>query len=301
MMNFSRPIVPLSLSEADVSLLAYAAELTQWLTWREIDFAHIVQEREPREKWDAAFWQDRLRHQVRRFFREQPDEPARPAFHAAQGDRLDEILRLVVERDRDLILLGHRRARSGRRSLARRLAMVAPASVWLVPEASPARITGILVPTDFSSHSADALSVAIGIAHSVGLKRVQVVHVFFDPSTVRYDEHVDEIVGQEEAAFERFVAGIDRRDIEFDPVFVEGTRPAQDILRIAGRFGTDLIVMNTRGRSKAASILLGSTTSATMAATSVPLLAIKHFGARMTLLEALANHRIWDQQSPKTN
>jgi nucleotide-binding universal stress UspA family protein len=301
MTDFSRPLVPLSLSEADISLLAYAAELTRWLDWREIEFAHIALEREPRENWSAAFWLDRLRHQVRRFFREQPDEPARLAFHAAQGARLDEILRLVVERNRDLILLGHRRARSGRRSLARRLAMVAPSSVWLVPEASPPRITSILVPTDFSSHSADALSVAVGIADVVGVKRVQVVHVFFDPSTVRYDEHVDEIVGQEEAAFERFVAGIDRREIELEPMFVEGTRPAQDILRIAGRFGTDLIVMNTRGRSRAASILLGSTTSATMAATSVPLLAVKHFGARMTLLEALVNHRIWDQQSPKTN
>ena len=32
-----------------------------------------------------------------------------------------------------------------------------------------------------------------------------------------------------------------------------------------------------------------------------PLLAVKHFGSRMTLREALVNHRIWDQPSPKTN
>ena len=38
--------------------------------------------------------------------------------------------------------------------------------------------------------------------------------MFFDLSTVRYDEHVDEILGQEEAAFERFMEGIDAAGID---------------------------------------------------------------------------------------
>jgi hypothetical protein len=58
--------------------------------------------------------------------------------------------------------------------------------------------------------------------------------------------------------------------------------------------------MNTRGRSRAASVLLGSTTSETMADTAVPLLAVKHHGSRMRLLEALLNHRVWERKGPKT-
>jgi nucleotide-binding universal stress UspA family protein len=127
------------------------------------------------------------------------------------------------------------------------------------------------------------------------------VHVYFDPSTIRYDEHVHEVLGREEDAFEKFIAGVDTQGIEVEPIFIEGTRTAEDILRTADRFESDLIVMNTRGRSLAASVLLGSTTSETMAATHVPLLAVKHFGSRMTLLEALVNHRIWEQPSPKTS
>jgi nucleotide-binding universal stress UspA family protein len=300
MNEFSRPLVSLCLSAEDDSLLAYSAQLAHWLEWRRVEFAHVLDSGKSAAKWDAAAWQDRMGEHVRPYF-DQQVPGVRLAFHATRGPRLDEILRLTVALDRDLVVVGHRRSRSGRRALARRLAMVAPASVWLVPEATPPRITSILVPTDFSSHSADALSVAVGIARAVGLQRVHVVHVFFDLSTVRYDEHVDEIVGQEHAAFERFVAGIDAQGVEIDPVFVEGTRPAQDILRLAARFGSDLIVMNTRGRSQAASVLLGSTTSAIMSAASMPVLAVKHFGARMTLLEALVNHRIWDQESPKTN
>jgi nucleotide-binding universal stress UspA family protein len=300
MSQFTRPIVPLSLSAEDDSLLAYAAQLAQWFEWQQLEFAHVSDARHPADSWNAATWQNRLREHVRGFF-ESHSPGVQLGYHSTRGSRLDELVRLTVELERDLVVLGHRRNRSGRRALARRLAMVAPASVWLVPEAAPPRITGILVPTDFSNHSADALTVAIGIARAVGLERLHVIHVFFDLSTIRYDEHVEEIVGQEEAAFERFVAGIDTTGVEIEPVFVEGTRPAQDILRLAARFGTDLVVMNTRGRSQAASVLLGSTTSAVMAATSVPVLAVKHFGARMTLLEALVNHRIWEQQSPKTN
>jgi sulfate permease, SulP family len=300
MTAFTRPLLPLCLSPADDSLLAYAAQLARALRWGELHFAHVVEHDDRHAEWNPAAWQERMRRHVRRCLAEDAAAP-RLTFHATLGALQDEILRLVVEHERDLIVLGHRKARSGRRSLARRLAMVSPASVWLAPEGVPPQITSILAPVDFSSHSADSLSVAIEIARAAGLDRVRLVHVFFDPSSVRYDEHVGEILGQEEAAFEQFMKGIDSKGIEVEPLFVEGTRPAQDILRAADRAGTDLIVMGTRGRSRAASVLLGSTTSDTLAATTIPVLAVKHFGGRMTLREALVNHRIWEQPSPKTS
>jgi sulfate permease, SulP family len=293
MTSFERPLVALSLADADQSLLEYAAMLAKTLAWDDILFAHVAAN-------DPQPWLQRLGDEVRRVFGE-PSPSARHAFHAAPGARLDQIVGLTVEHHRDLVVLGHRRARSGRRSLARRLAMIAPASVWLVPEGSPAKIEDILVPIDFSDHSADALAVAVHIARCRGLRSVRAVHVFFDPSTIRYDEHVEEIRGQEEAAFERFIAPIDRQGVEVEPIFIEGTRTADDILSLTDRSGTDLVVMSTRGRSRAASVLLGSVTSDSLANTKVPLLAVKHFGSRMTLGEALLNHRIWDQPAPKMN
>jgi nucleotide-binding universal stress UspA family protein len=293
MTAFDRPLVALSLTEADESLLAYAASRARSLEWNDILFAHVSPD-------EPAPWGTRLRDAVERVFAA-PKHARGHAFHAVQGARLDQILGLAVEHRRDLIVLGHRRIRSGRRSLARRLAMVAPASVWLVPEGAAPAVNNILVPIDFSQPSADALAVAISVARAHGLDRLRAAHVFFDPSTIRYDEHVTEIVGQEEAAFDQFVAGIDTSGIQVEPVFVEGTRTARDILDLAARSPTDLIVMSTRGRSHAAGVLLGSVTSDTLAATSIPLLAVKHFGSRLTLREALVNHRIWEQPSPKTN
>ncbi|MEX2137636.1 MAG: universal stress protein [Pirellulales bacterium] len=299
MSPFSKPLITLSLTQPDEGLLHYAARLAEWFQWSDVDFVHVVAP-DRSDGWDPRPWQAKMQAEVERLFGAQTTD-RRFSLHAARGSRLDEMLRLSVEHQRDLIVMGHRRMRSGRRSLARRAAMVAPCSVWLAPEGSPPRISNILVPTDFSNHSADALSVAAAIARSAGLDNVQALHVYFDQSSIRFDEHVDEVLGQEEAAFHRWVAGVDTHGVAVEPVFHESAHPPQAILRVAERYQSDLIVMNTRGRSQAASVLLGSTTSDTMAATTIPLLAVKHYGSRMTLLEALLNHRFWEQPTPKTN
>ena len=299
MTPFSKPLIALSLTEPDEGLLRYAAKLARAFDWRDVHFLHVAAPGNPKGE-DLQVIQGRMRAEVERVFGE-PPAGCKLAFHAAEGSRLDHILGEVVDNQRDLILLGHRKMRSGRRSLARRAAMVAPCSVWLVPEGAPAEISGILVPTDFSSHSADALSVAVKIARATGVAQCQALHVYFDPSTVRFDEHLDEILGQEEQAFKEFLASVDTLGVEVEAMFHESTHPCQAILRIAERSGTDLIVMNTRGRSQAASVLLGSTTSETITETTVPILAVKHFGSRMTLLDALVSHRLWDKESPKTN
>jgi len=296
---FARPQVALSLTDPDRELLRYAGQLARLFAWREVHFSH-VQANQDGTVFDSATWVERMRQEVEQHFGSATAE-LRSVFHAAEGPRLDQLLNLAAVHSRDLVVMGHRRARSGRRSLARRMAMISPASVWLVPEGSSTRISKILVPTDFSSHSVDALKVAISVAQAANVKSVQAVHIFFDPSTIRYDEHVAEVVGQEQAAFETFVAGVDTQGVAVEPIIQEGTHPAQDILRVAERQGSDLIVMNTRGRSNAASVLLGSVTSDTMAATHIPLLTVKHFGGRMSLMQALLNHHLWDQDVPKTN
>jgi len=288
------------LTEPDEELLRYASLVADMFEWSDVHFTHVLAVADSGDAPDPQPSRIKLEADVdRAFARSAASRP--PSLHVAHGSRLDALLGLAVRHERDVIMLGHRRTRSGRRSLARRLAMLAPSSVWLVPEGSPPRINSILVPTDFSQHSADALSVAVDVARAAGLKECRAVHVFFDPSTVRYDEHVEEVVGREETAFEEFLAGVDTHGIRVEPILRESTHPGQAILRVAENCGSDLIVMNTRGRSHTASLLLGSVTSDAMAGTTVPLLAVKHYGSHMTALQAILNHRFWDEKAPKSN
>jgi nucleotide-binding universal stress UspA family protein len=221
--------------------------------------------------------------------------------HVVTGVRVDSILEFITLHRCDMALLGHRRARSGQRSLARRLAMIAPCSVWLVPEGAPVSITGVMVPIDFSDHAADSVTVATSIARAAGLADCLAVHVFSDPSMIRYDERIDEIRQNEQQAFEDFIAPIDRHGVEVHPAYVEGNNVAGTLLHAATKHGSDLLVLNTRGRSRSASILLGSVTSQVMVESPIAVLALKHFGAMMNLFQALQQSQMWTRPNPHTN
>jgi nucleotide-binding universal stress UspA family protein len=117
------------------------------------------------------------------------------------------------------------------------------------------------------------------------------LHVYFDPGIARYEEYDQVLRGQEEQAYRQFVAPINFHGVSVTPLFEEGVNVAHTIARVAQRDAADLIVMATRGRSRSAAILLGSVTEQMIIDTSVPLLAVKHFGARLGVLQALLDRR----------
>jgi nucleotide-binding universal stress UspA family protein len=300
MSAFSKPLIAVTLDEGDESLLRYSALLARWLGWSDVLAVHVVEQAAADAGWDPQPWRERMQTQVEQYF-DTPTTQCRVECQAVAGARLDQLLATAAQQQRDLIVLGHRQGTTGRRSMACRLAMLAPCSVWLVPQGAAAQISNILVPTDFSEASGDALSVATKIAQAGGLSQVRAVHVFFDPSFARYEERVDEVLGQEEAAFRKFIGGANTHGVTVEPLFEESSQPAPAILRVAQGGAADLIVMSTRGRTPAASLLLGSTTAETLATTSVPLLAVKHYGDHLSVLQALLDRRSWEHGAPKTN
>ena len=101
--------------------------------------------------------------------------------------------------------------------------------------------------------------------------------------------------------YQQFTAAIDCQGVRVRPLFQEGANAAHVIGRVAREHGVDAIVMATRGRSRSAAILLGSVTEEMILATSVPLLAVKHFGARLSVLQPLLDRRFWHQRGLHTD
>jgi nucleotide-binding universal stress UspA family protein len=206
-----------------------------------------------------------------------------------KGPLLDRLLEFCVEQEVDVILVGHDLHHSGRRALARRLAMKAPCSVWMVPDEATASINSILVPIDFSRHAADTLAVATSLARMLGVPECLALHVYFAQGVADHDDYDEVVRGQEQQAFTRFLEGIDCQGVQVEPLFVESPHVPQTILRIARERGIDLIIMGTRGRTRSAAILLGSETDQTLVDTQTPLLVVKHFGPHLGWLRALLN------------
>lgn len=300
---FNKVAVPLSLTAEDDELLRYAAHLSRQGIIRDMCFVHVApppRGAKGRSKSAGALQKEMAESVGRRF-----DGQAHSinfACRALEGEsRLDELVKFTLENEADLILLGHRKSRSGQRKLVRRLAMISQCSVWMAPEGSRSAITRILAPIDFSERSADSLAQAAAIARKNGLRELTALHAFFDASVIRYEEHDALVRGEEEAAFARLAAQIDLQGVAVKPQFIESGDAAQAILREAEAEGADLIVIGARGRSRAATILLGSVVSQVMRESSVPVLAIKHVGDRMTIKDVLSSGEFWKKAEARTN
>lgn len=301
MKSLQKIVVGMTMTDSDSHLLGYAALLHATGISTSFDFVHVQlsqQSAKPAEDQEKLRLQMQAR--VTEHFKVGPD-PINPQFHVLEGSREDRLAEYTERTGAGLILLGHRRNRRGKRSLARRLAMIAPASVWMVPEDAPVRIGKVLAPIDFSSHSADSLSIACGISGKANLQECDALHVFFDESTIRFDDSTEHLRGKEQTAFEQFVRPIETHNVKVTPLFEESSNVTHAVLRVAEQRQSDLIVMSTRGRSTAAAILLGSETSQTMVESKVPVLAVKHRGAHLNLLQVLTNRELWTKPSPHTN
>jgi nucleotide-binding universal stress UspA family protein len=160
--------------------------------------------------------------------------------------------------------------------------------VWVVPDDSSEEIRNIIAPIDFSTPSKESVANAVGIAQRTR-SDVYALHVYFDESSIRYEEHVEKIRHNEGAALENFLSLIEKDGVRIEGVFAESSKPANEIIRQAKERESNLIVIGTRGRSKAASILLGSVASQVLAEAEIPVLAIHH-GTGLGLKEALLSN-----------
>jgi nucleotide-binding universal stress UspA family protein len=141
----------------------------------------------------------------------------------------------------------------------------------------------ILVPTDFSKHSQNALQYAMAFADKFGAE-LHLLHVvqdlaLFVPDTVAGTPPVVPPVAQLTAAVREGLLRVIRENglerFTVCPEVREGT-PFYEIVRFAKEKDVDLIVMGTHGRSGLAHVLLGSVTEKVVRKAPCPVLTVRH-------------------------
>lgn len=300
MKRFQRLMVGLTRDESDAGLIRYAAMVARLGTAHEVRFVHVLP-----TAADSAIRMDhehavaQLKSEVAMHFGNVPDT-VEAYYDVLKGPLLDRLLQFAAEQEDDVTFVGCGQGESARRSLARRLAMKGPCSVWIVPDDSPPQIRRILVPVDFSEYAADAIQVATSLAQLLGHTECLALHVYFNEAAVTFEEYDQVLRGQEEQAFQAFITPLDCHGIQVKPLFVEGANVAGAILRVADEKAVDLIVIPCRGRSRSAAILLGSVTEETIHRSRIPIVVVKHFGASLGLLQVLLDRRFQQRSSPRT-
>ncbi len=300
MQRFQHLMVCLTRSESDFGLIRYAAMLSRLDTAMEVRFVHVLpasQAGSPAHEHDRALQESE--RAVGEAFLNVPDN-VKVYCDVLKGPLSDRLLEFAAEQEVDLMLLGHRPDHPpGQGSLVRRLAMQAPCSIWIVPHGFPLSLKRILVPVDFSEHAADAMRVAASMARLCGAAECLALHVYSNEAVLTYEEDDPVLLGRKEQAFEQFIAPIDCRAVAVTPIFEEGTNVAHTIHRVAQEQSVDLKVMATRGRSRSATILLGSVTEGVIIEARTPVLVVKHFGARLGVLQVLMDRRFRQGGTPQ--
>jgi nucleotide-binding universal stress UspA family protein len=135
------------------------------------------------------------------------------------------------------------------------------------------RITKILYPTDFSSHSNQAYFHAVALAEKHGASLT--IAFVYSPSFFGSAAARGEAGGDREYWRDQLeqIRPVDPR-IPVHHVFLEGD-PATEIVRYAAEAGIDLIVMGTHGRTGLERLLMGSVAEKVMREAKCSVLVVK--------------------------
>jgi nucleotide-binding universal stress UspA family protein len=141
----------------------------------------------------------------------------------------------------------------------------------------------ILVPTDFSKHSENALKYAVAFAEKFGAE-LHLLHVVQDLALFVPDAvggtppvvpPVDQLTAAVREALQRLIRDNGLERLRVCPEVREGT-PFYEIIRCAREKDVDLIVMGTHGRSGLAHVLLGSVSEKVVRKAPCPVLTVRH-------------------------
>lgn len=197
-----------------------------------------------------------------------------PTFHGRTGRAFDQICRSARELKADLIVM----ATHGRTGLKRfvlgsnaeRVVQHSSSPVLIVREherelldGGQLRLQTMLVPTDFSDSSGEALSYALTLARQFNARLI-IFHSVATPNFTatelgapRAAPRPEELRAAAEDQMRSFVEGIDFGGVEFETQVRAGAA-AEEICDQGEKQKVDLIVLSTHGRTGLLHVLIGS-------------------------------------------
>lgn len=199
-----------------------------------------------------------------------------PTFHGRTGRAFDQICRFAREIEADLVVMSTH-GRTGLKRLflgsnAERVVQHSGSPVLVVrqgerefvADGKPLQIQTILVPTDFSGSSMEALAYAVEFGRQFGARLV-LFHSFSVPELITTDPYgphnmhatPEQARSAADDQMHEFVKGFDFGGVDFETQITMG-RAADEICDYAEKQKVDLIITSTHGRTGFMHVLIGS-------------------------------------------
>ncbi|MDA0314878.1 MAG: universal stress protein [Bacteroidetes bacterium] len=187
------------------------------------------------------------------------------SFVVKEGN-LSKIIKLADEKSADLILLGRKVTLVGTGVASQRLSRRASCSLLIVPENSQPKFNKLLVPSDFSEHSKNALEDGILWAKKYGkdtelfFQNVYTVPSGYHFTGKSFEEFTQLLKNNAEENFKKFIRKIDTKGIPITPVYTpnENDNPVREIVAAAVELKADAILIGTKGKTASTALHIGS-------------------------------------------
>lgn len=274
MYQIKKIIVCLDQSEMDKTLVKFAAFIAKSNQSKKIYFTNIIRNLSIPKDVLAEFpnlinnMVEERKSQMKQVVKENldPDLEINTSFVVREGQLSKKILKLASEKSADIILVGKKTTISGSGVITQRLARRASCSLLIVPENSNPKVKRILVPSDFSDYSKDALEEAIEITEKNGGKsEILCQNVYSVPSGYHftgktYEEFSAIMLKHAEVNYKKFIRKIDTKGYKIKPLYTkdEDDDPVIDIINKAQEIEANLIIIGAKGRTAATALFIGS-------------------------------------------
>ena len=267
-------IVCLDQSPLDETLVKFASYIAKFNKSNKVYFIHIVRNLHiPKEVIKdfphlISSMKSERKSQMKETVERNWDfsNPSEISYLVKEGQLAKKILKITSEKSADMILIGRKASLSGSGVGVQRLARRASCSLLIIPENSIPKIDKILVPSDFSDYSKDALEEAILISERSG-KDIEIVcqNVYTVPSGYHFTgkthaEFAEIMRTHAEIKYKKFIRKIDTKGIKISPLYTQDDDedPVEDIINKAGEIHADGIIIGAKGRTAATALFLGS-------------------------------------------
>ncbi|UZD23245.1 universal stress protein [Algoriphagus halophytocola] len=266
-------IVCLDQTSLDQTLLQHAAFIAKVNQTKKIYFVNVIKNLSIPKEVLQEFpnlvenmvneRQEAMESAVKQFF---PDPKGVSLnYIVKEGSLSKKILKLAEEKSADMILIGRKIKLPGSGVASLRLARRASCSLLIVPEFAPVILNKLLVPSDFSEYSKDALEEGIMIASKHGGVEIICQNVFSVPSGYHftgksYEEFTEIMRMHAEINYKKFIRKIDTKGISITPIYTQDSNDdvAKEIVSKAKEVGANGIIIGAKGRTAATALFIGS-------------------------------------------
>lgn len=188
------------------------------------------------------------------------------SYIVKEGQLAKKVLKLAHDKSADMIVVGRKVTLPGSGVGAQRLARRASCTLMIIPENSVPKVEKILVPSDFSEYSKDALEEAILISErnnnsiEIICQNVYTVPSGYHYTGKSYEEFAAIMHTHAEIKYKKFIRKIDTKGVTITPLYTrdEDDDPVEDIVKKAIEIKADGIIIGAKGRTAATALFLGS-------------------------------------------